>query len=186
MKSPAILLSILIAACYQSAMAITPATSALKPRTCGAPADAVPFYRTYNSAKIDHWYTYDVNALNSFNPQGWAFQNALGFVFLTQEEGTAPLFHLFNSGVTDNFYTMNSSEVTAAQQNGYGISGNPSTVYIYPTQVCGSVPVYRLYSASGTDNFYTTSESERVEFIANQGYTDVEITGYVLPVGPCS
>ncbi|KAJ7629040.1 hypothetical protein FB45DRAFT_1004435 [Roridomyces roridus] len=178
MKFPTILLSTVIAACCQCAMA-------LKPRTCGAPADAVPFYRAYNSPRIDHWYTYDVNALvsNGFNPQGWLLQNVLGLVFLTEEEGTAPLFHLYNSVVTDNFYTMNTSEVTAAQQNGYLINTNPVTVYIYPTQVCGSVPVYRLYSATGTDNFYTTSESERLDFITNEGYTDVEITGYVLPLG---
>ncbi|KAJ7617112.1 hypothetical protein FB45DRAFT_1063650 [Roridomyces roridus] len=185
MKFSVILLGTLIAAYCQYVMASTPLTSALKPRTCGAPADAVPFYRTYNSARIDHWYTYDATALNTFNPEGWLFENVLGLVFLTQEEGTAPLFHLLNSVVHDNFYTMNSSEVTAAQQNGYETSGNPSTVYIYPTQVCGSVPVYRLYSSSGTDNFYTTSESERLEFIANEGYVDVEITGYVLPLG-CS
>ncbi|KAJ7629041.1 hypothetical protein FB45DRAFT_47592 [Roridomyces roridus] len=178
MKSPTILLSTVIAACYQSAMA-------LKPRTCGAPADAVPFYRAYDSARTDHWYTYDVNALNDFNPQGWLLQNVLGLVFLTEEEGTAPLFHMYNGAVMDNFYTMNTSEVTAAQESGYKISSNPLTVYIYPTQVCGSVPVYRLYSGSETDNFYTTSESERLDFITNEGYKDVEITGYVLPLG-CS
>ncbi|KAJ7624391.1 hypothetical protein FB45DRAFT_923297 [Roridomyces roridus] len=80
---------------------------------------------------------------------------------------------------------MNVSEIAAAEENGYQVNNDPSTVYIYPTQVCGSVPVYRLYSSSGTDNFYTTSESERLDFIANEGYADVGITGYVLPLG-CS
>jgi hypothetical protein len=32
------------------------------------------------------------------------------------------------------------------------------------------------------DNFYTISEAERLDFIANHGYTDIEIAGYVLPV----
>jgi hypothetical protein len=44
------------------------------------------------------------------------------------------------------------------------------------------VPFFRLYNPVGKDNFYTISESERLEFITTQGYEDVEIAGYLLPL----
>ncbi|KAJ7616118.1 hypothetical protein FB45DRAFT_841768 [Roridomyces roridus] len=159
----------------------------LEYRTCGAPADAVPLYRLFNSrsGSVDHWYTPDAAAVTDAVPKGYAFENVLGLVFLTQEEGTAPLYHVVSASATDNLYTMNLTEVGLDEANGYASVPNPPTLYIYATQVCGSVPVYRLYSAAGTDSFYTTSEAERLQFIANDGYTDLGIMGYVLPLG-CS
>ncbi|KAF7346880.1 hypothetical protein MVEN_01440000 [Mycena venus] len=152
--------------------------------TCGNPADAVPFYRSYHSANVDHWYTPDVAQINTYNPQGFALQGVAGLVFITQEPGTTPFYRLYNSALTDNFYTISLAEKVAAEQNGYITDGVSVPVsYIYPTQVCGSIPLFRLYSASGQDNFYTTSEAERINAIANGGYADVEIAGYILPVG---
>ncbi|KAJ6570575.1 hypothetical protein DFH09DRAFT_1080133 [Mycena vulgaris] len=147
--------------------------------TCGNIADVLPFYRTYDSAVIDHWYTPDVSGINIWNPRGYALEGVAGLVFLTQEEGTAPLYYLYSQAATDSFYTMSTTERDAALKNGYG---NRSSTYIYPTQSCGSIPLYRLFSASGKDNFYTTSESERLDFIANRGYVDMEVAGYILPV----
>ncbi|KAF7349635.1 hypothetical protein MSAN_01689600 [Mycena sanguinolenta] len=153
--------------------------------TCGDLGNAVPFYRTYNAAAVDHYYTASVSRVNQFDSQ-WALQQVAAFVFVDQEDSTVPLYHLYNGNVVDNFYTTSMTEVEAALKIGYQnvtTDVDPMT-YIYPTQICGSTPLYRLYSASGTDNFYTTSESERLEVIANNGYADVEIAGYVLPPTP--
>ncbi|KAJ6565952.1 hypothetical protein DFH09DRAFT_1314733 [Mycena vulgaris] len=135
-------------------------------QTCGDPANAAPFYRSYHSAHVDHWYTPDVTQINFFITQGFALQGVAGLVFITQEPGTTTFYRLFNSALTDNFYTISLAEKEAAEQNGY---------------VTDAVSL--LVSSSGQDNFYTTSEAERISAIANGGYADVEIAGYILPVG---
>ncbi|KAJ7608393.1 hypothetical protein FB45DRAFT_1039728 [Roridomyces roridus] len=123
-------LSVLFIAIICCVIAKKPAESgpALQTRTCGMPADALPFYRAFNSPDTDHWYTPDVNAMNTFNKEGWLLEGVLGLVFLTQEEGTAPLFHLINLATIDNFYTMNISEVRSRLRRGSGVhfDGKPA------------------------------------------------------------
>ncbi|KAJ7921974.1 hypothetical protein B0H13DRAFT_1604063, partial [Mycena leptocephala] len=139
--------------------------------TCGDPTLTVPFYRSYTSTAVDHFYTTDVtNLSNDILNDAYVLQSVAAFVFVTQEDGAA----------TDHLYTISTAERDSAVKNGYALQTEP--IYIYPTQICGSIPLFRLFSATGKNNFYTTSESERLNFIANEGYTDVEIAGYVLPV----
>lgn len=143
----------------------------------------MPFYRAYDSVSIDHYYTPSVASVNNVVASGsWVLQGIAALVFITQEESTVPLYHLANGAIGDNFYTISTAERDAALQNGYILDPPPPdpVTYIYPTQICGSTPFYRLFSAAGQDNFYTASESERFDFIANRGYADVEIAGYVL------
>lgn len=157
--------------------------------TCGNPAHAVPFYRSYHSARIDHWYTADVQRINQFVqvPQGFALEGVAGLVFVTNEPGTTPFYRLYSATVGDNYYTISTAERDAALKNGYSFDdvSYPLT-YIYPNQTCGSVPLFHLYHRSKQDNFYTTSDSERVDVISNRGYVDADVgvAGYVLPLGP--
>jgi hypothetical protein len=146
--------------------------------TCGNPADAQPFYRIFKPTPADYLYLTSIDLVNSAT--AFAFDGVAAFVFATQEESTVPLYRLaIGSTPTHNFYTTSTTEIATALQSGWRVAGNP--FYIYPTQMCGSVPFYRLYNASKGANFYTISESERLDFITNQGYVDVEIAGYVLP-----
>ncbi|KAF8191941.1 hypothetical protein K438DRAFT_1830278 [Mycena galopus ATCC 62051] len=173
--------------CLLSAIFISVAvglTGALpQKRTCGDPGNAVPLYRSYNPTGVDHYYTADADHVNLYD-SGWPLQQVAALVFVDQEESTVPFYHLYSRAAVDNYYTTSMTEVQAALNNGYVNVTNDPLTYIYPTQICGSAPFYKLYSASQTDNFYTTSESERLDFIANQGYVDVEIAGYVLPLTP--
>ncbi|KAJ7886073.1 hypothetical protein B0H13DRAFT_1889350 [Mycena leptocephala] len=149
--------------------------------TCGDPTDALPFYRVYNPSIVTYrWSTSTVVA----SSPGVTFEGVAALVFVTQEESTVPFYRLSNAATTDNFYTISTTERDSALQNGYifGGAGTDSVYYIYPTQICGSVPFYRLYQESTKTNFYTISESERLDYIANHGYTDIEIAGYVLPL----
>ncbi|KAF7375829.1 hypothetical protein MSAN_00472800 [Mycena sanguinolenta] len=154
------------------------------PQSCGKSTNAMPFYRSFNAARFDHWYTPDVSQINNFNPKGWALEGVTGMVFLTQEPGTTPFYRLYNYTLKDNFYTISPSEKAAAEANGYVTDATSSPVsYIYPTHVHGSIPLYRLYHSAKHDNFYTTSDAERSEAIAHGGYHFVEIAGYILPLG---
>ncbi|KAJ7292541.1 hypothetical protein C8J57DRAFT_1042048, partial [Mycena rebaudengoi] len=157
---------------------------------CGDPTNALPFYRCYNPTVVDHFYTTDVNkkisppAMVQFT---YPLQGVAAHVFVTQEASTVPFYRLVfrASGLAqDNFYTISTVERDNALKKGYTNATNEPFTFIYPTQVCGSVPFYRLYHTAKADNFYTTSESERLDFISNQGYADVEIAGYVLPATP--
>ncbi|KAJ7918382.1 hypothetical protein B0H13DRAFT_1607407, partial [Mycena leptocephala] len=143
----------------------------------------LPFYRSYKSTVVDHFYTTNVNLVTDAAVGSlYALQGVAALVFATQEESTVPFYRLYNDAATDNFYTISTTERDNALQNGYISAASDPFTYIYPTQVCGSVPFYRLYHQTKKDNFYTISESERLDFISNQGYTDIEIAGYVLPV----
>ncbi|KAJ7760023.1 hypothetical protein B0H16DRAFT_1533372 [Mycena metata] len=149
--------------------------------SCGNPADALPFYRTFVAPQVDHCYTTNLEIVNG-QFAAYRLQGVAGLVFATQEASTVPFYRLYNPTIFDSFYTTSATEKASALANGYVINTSDPVTYIYPTQICGSVPFYRLYSANETDNFYTTSESEMLEFIANEGYTYVEIAGYILPV----
>ncbi|KAJ7787233.1 hypothetical protein B0H14DRAFT_2629631 [Mycena olivaceomarginata] len=122
-------------------------------QTCGNPADAQPFYRSYNNPSfVDHYYTASVDFLNTAS-SSYPLQCVAAFVFVTQEESTVPLYRLSSAAATDNFYTISTAERDNALQNGYIVVPRDPMTYIYPTQVCGSVPFYRLFHKTKLDNF---------------------------------
>lgn len=54
-------------------------------------------------------------------------------------------------------------------------------IYMYSSQICGSIPLFRMYSNDMKDHFYTADAGERDRTIADGGYADEGILGYVLP-----
>jgi hypothetical protein len=48
-----------------------------------------------------------------------------------------------------------------------------------PTPQCGAAPLYRLYHADSDNHFYTTSPVERESVLANLGYLDEGVAGYI-------
>ena len=95
-------------------------------------------------------------------------------MYETQVESTVALYWVHDAAATDNLYTTNTTEVSAAVAAGQTNEG--IVAYIFPSEICGSVPFYHLRSS--VDNFYTTSASERDSAVAS-GYTYVGIMGYV-------
>ncbi|KAJ6586538.1 hypothetical protein DFH09DRAFT_1028693 [Mycena vulgaris] len=108
-------------------------------------------------------------------------QTVAALVFATQEVSIVPFYTLHSNAGREFLYVADTTELANVLNNGYHLSTEP-VVYICQTQICGSVPFYYLNSTAKKSNFYTAVESERLDFITNEGYTDVYIVGYVLPL----
>ncbi|KAJ7044344.1 hypothetical protein C8F04DRAFT_1174777 [Mycena alexandri] len=162
----------------QSAVVITSRTT----QTCGDPSNVVPYYRTFSTPLSDYYYTADAALVDAVyvGTGNYALQGVAGLVFIDQEESTVPFYRLTKFEV--NFFGANTTERDIAIQQGYGLTSTDPLTYIYPTEICGAVPFYRVVNAAGQANIYTTLESERVDFVTNQGYTDLGIAGYILPL----
>ncbi|KAJ7760010.1 hypothetical protein B0H16DRAFT_1688904 [Mycena metata] len=161
----------------QPAVAVTRRTT----QTCGDPSNAVPYYRTLSTPLSDYYYTADAALVDAvYVDNNYALQGVAGLVFITQEESTVPFYRLTKFAV--NFFTANTTERDIAIQQGYSLTPKDPLTYIYPTEICGAVPFYRMVNTAEQANFYTTSESERLDFLTNQGYTDLGIAGYILPL----
>ncbi|KAJ7277314.1 hypothetical protein C8J57DRAFT_956263, partial [Mycena rebaudengoi] len=114
--------------------------------TCSDPTLAVPFYRSYKSTDVDHFYTTNVTNLNTdILHASDVLESVIAFVFVTQEESTVRFYRLFSSAATDHFYTISTTERDDAVKDGYVLQSEK--IYIYLTQSCGSIPLFRLFSA---------------------------------------
>lgn len=77
----------------------------------------VPFYRAYNSATVDHFYTTSATELEAaITNLGYVSQGTAGYIYPTQICGSLPLYRLVSTVLTDHFYTLSSAEVTSAEQ----------------------------------------------------------------------
>ncbi len=89
--------------------------------------------------------------------------------------GMRPVF-LCDKGNGKRFLTSeNACEIGRAPERTLG--------FWAPEPLCGAIPLYRLYSETASDHFYTTSAAERDNAIAQYGYRDEGVAGYVWP-GP--
>ncbi|KAJ6473120.1 hypothetical protein C8R45DRAFT_406930 [Mycena sanguinolenta] len=178
---PAILLS--AAACFISALStdLAPALQARSAETCGDPMLALPLYRIFQPAVPARAYELDVTVVTAEIAQaGWTLESVSAMAFPSQQESTVRFYHLENGALRANFWTINTTELNTALQEGYSVVASDMT-YIYLTQICESVPFYRASGSANRDNVYTTSESEYLQFIA-EGFIDMGIAGYVLPL----
>jgi hypothetical protein len=136
---------------------------------------AYAFYRYFNSAAGDHFYTANYGELGP-GRGGYLLEGVQAYIPLQQYPGTIPLYRYWSLQGTDHFYTTNFSELGSGG-SGYtyeGIAG-----YVYPTQAAGTVPLYRYWNLQATDHFYTTNFSELGS--GSGGYVYEGIAGYVIP-----
>jgi hypothetical protein len=149
----------------------------------------VPFKRYFASApKTDHFYTTEAwtSGFLSYNYEG-----VEGYVYPPPTDhcgptdpsppsaNLVPLYHYYNPGQVDNFYTSNFNEL------GYGAAGYDwygCMAWIWDSPVPGSEPLYRYYNPYGGDHFYTVDRNDAG--YAYYGYIYYEgIVGYVFPDG---
>ncbi|KAJ7824135.1 hypothetical protein B0H13DRAFT_2375673 [Mycena leptocephala] len=95
-----------------------------------------------------------------------------------------PFYRIYNPTETNYLYTIGTGVVGTVGTTFQGVAA-----LVFATQEESTVPFYHLTNAPIRDNFYTistterdTSESERLDYIANHAFTDIEIAGYVLPL----
>jgi hypothetical protein len=94
---------------------------------------AIPLYRHYNVAGVDHLYTTSQSESNTAPGGGWAKEGVCCEVLPTQSPGSIPLYRLYHRSGVNHFYTTNAAEKQNALASlGYadeGIAG-----YVYPAQ----------------------------------------------------
>jgi hypothetical protein len=88
-----------------------------------------------------------------------------------------PLYRLWNSGVTDHFYTANATEALNATRGGWVSEGNVGECDPQSSET--TTPLYRLWNSSGVDHFYTTDSRERDRAISALGYVSEGIACWV-------
>ncbi|KAJ7320836.1 hypothetical protein DFH08DRAFT_789036 [Mycena albidolilacea] len=167
--------------CFTSAtLSSEPAPAeAQSAKTCGEPTTALPLYRMFQATVPARAYEIDASIITAnIAKSGWALETVSAMAFASQKESTVPFYHLINSALRANFWTINTTERDAAVRAGYTVG--PDLTYIYPTQICESVPFYHASGSANRDNVYTTSEAEYLQFVG-QGFLDMGVAGYVLP-----
>ncbi|KAJ6536353.1 glycoside hydrolase, family 25 [Mycena capillaripes] len=153
-------------------------------QTCGADGcgtSVVPFWRSFSSGALDHFYTIStpefLNADSTFlySPEGVA-----AGVFSSQQGVSVPLFRLNNVELQDHFYTTNNTERDEFIAAGYTLEG--TAAWVYADGVCGSHPLFRLFNAETNDHFYTTSGPE-LQTALTEGYQSQGVAALVTAVG---
>ncbi|KAJ7924277.1 hypothetical protein B0H13DRAFT_2315673 [Mycena leptocephala] len=85
-------------------------------QTCGADAcgiTVVPFWRSYKSSIVDHFYTTNATEVSEFIAAGYGLELTAAWVYTEGICGSHPLFRLFDPKKGDHFYTTSKSEVQA-------------------------------------------------------------------------
>ena len=75
---------------------------------------AIPLFRLYGAQSTDYYYTANATQRDAVLSRGtYVSEGVVGYVYQTQECGTAPLYrvHLKTGGVNYNFYTTDEEEV---------------------------------------------------------------------------
>ncbi|GAA4272284.1 M57 family metalloprotease [Aquimarina gracilis] len=129
------------------------------------PVSPVPFYRFYNSSRVNHYYS-----TSRSTPGGYRYEGVQCKIYNQQVPGTVPLYRFYNSSAVNHFYQQSRS--TPAGYRYEGVAG-----YVFRSGGNGRIPLYRYYNSSAVNHFYTTNRSEGNNAA---GYTYEGVAGYVL------
>lgn len=91
---------------------------------------------------------------------------------------TVAVYRFYFNPVQIHFYS------TSPAVPGEGWKPEGVAFYVSSVQLPYTVPLYRVYKALLYDHFYTVDAQVKDSCIANLGYTDEGILGYVLPAKP--
>ncbi|CEF70683.1 Astacin-like metalloendopeptidase [Strongyloides ratti] len=127
----------------------------------------------------------DTLSLKQLQTDNYLIKSGEAFIANSENNGicscTVPLYRLFNSIISDHFYTTNETELKSARTlNGYKFE----KIEGYCTQnfACGALlPLYRFYNPLISDHLYTTDEKEMLFYRNNliHGYFFEKIECYL-------
>jgi len=147
------------------------------------PPGTVRLWNAHNPQYVDHFYSTnktEVEYLMTYYNYRLEGRNgtSTGYVYISRQPDTVPLYRLFALGVGNHMYTIFPHERDLLiRRHGYtseGIIG-----YIHTSEGPGRLPLYRLYNRGRHDHFYTTSSQER-DGISRNGWFDEGIMGYIM------
>lgn len=141
----------------------------------------VPIYRLWSETTKDHMVTTSSEEKDRLqNSLKWNYEGIEGYIYETQEPGTAPLYRYYNEKTKDHYCTSNEEFEKLAPNLGYHYESTLG--YIYKTQQPNTVPFYQFYSEVRQDHF-VTSDADFFKF-ARQfgGYENKGIEGYILKI----
>ena len=115
------------------------------------------FFRYYNSANGDHFYTMNWNELSAAGINSWNYEGVQGYVAGSNVPNTVPLYRYYNSGNGHHFYTTNWGELGGGGGGWVyeGIGG-----YVPTIAAADTANLYRYYNTNSGDHFYTTNWGE--------------------------
>jgi hypothetical protein len=139
---------------YGIANPIGPVLSALGVSLCST--TTAPFYRYWNQADGDHFYTTNWGELNG--GRGRFVLDGVQCRIRTAPAGGAVALHRYwNPAVTDHFYTVNFNELG---MGGSGWAYEGVAGFVYPSPAAGTLQLHRYWNSTIGDHFYTTSLDE--------------------------
>ncbi|KAF9568682.1 hypothetical protein CPC08DRAFT_795010 [Agrocybe pediades] len=142
------------------------------PQAYGDPRLLVPFFRLWNPALKDDFYTVSVDEKNNAIAKlGYNDEGVAGYLWpntVAQQKKTIPLYRVYNgqAGVHNHFYTTSPVE-RDADINNLGYANEGTAGYVYNDTLCGGLPLYRLWSARAQNEFYTMDANEVNNVVTN-------------------
>lgn len=118
-----------------------------------------------------HFYTTDLAEAQAYGLEAADFY----FLYLEQETGLQPFFRCLKPNNRYLYTTSTNCEGLGAPQLTVG--------FISPVETCGAIPLYRAFSGAAGNHFYTVSAPERDNAVANLGYVDEGVAGWVWSGG---
>ncbi len=145
---------------------------------------AVPVYRLYLGATLEHLYTTDSYEDRVLGTVGWRREGTAFRVFPGSEayRGQTPvaLHRLYHPGVLQHLWTTDANEASVlSSSQGWTYEG--VTGYVLPSGATGTVPLYRMALAKPPLHLWTTDDNEYVVLTTQRGWIGEGIIGYVVP-----
>ena len=143
-------------------------------------------YRLYSPGTFEHLYTTDFNEYSVLPVCcAWVAEGAIYRLFSGAGSyggvTAVPYYRLYNPFSFQHHWTTDAGEYNFLPSVGWQQEGTDG--YILPTQASGLLPLYRLYlNAAGGLHLWTIDVNERNYLVANAGWVDEGIAGYVIPL----
>jgi hypothetical protein len=144
-----------------------------------SPGEMASVYRFYIPSMDNHFYTSNTdekNWLASRTDIKFNYEGIVGNVYVSQEEGTFPIYRIYRKDAGKHFYTTDVNEKRSLVNSGAIDEGVLGYVYTVPAE--NAIPLYRLFNANLSKHFYTTDVNEKNSAVSN-GYRYEGIVGYM-------